>query len=219
MAMLTGVFEGFMMGIQVTRGASRELHVLEARGPTRHVWFMAFFAGHLDMQAGKRVTGFGVIELLRCFPIAGIVTARTVRAKLALVVVLVTANTLLRQPQVRLIQIFILDQTAFRRCDIVGSVAFPAFDLRVLAVQRVPGQLVIKLLDGSIPVYQGESESVVFQVTTDAVLARRILHLETCVIPVFLRKRLGNLFVTIEALEDGGFRSELMATRALGGSC
>ena len=92
----------------------------------------------------------------------------------------------------------------------------PAFDLSVLSVQGISGRLMIELLDGDVPVDEIEIGPVVFQVAAHAIFALWVLHLETCVIPVFFRERFSNFLVAIETFKCGSFSAKLMAARALG---
>jgi len=149
--MFAGFLELAAMWVRVTRRASRKFHVLESRRPAGHFRFVTFFASYLDMQSRERVARLGVIELFCRFPIAGVVAAHAVFAELPFVVVLMATDACLRQSHVCFRQILVLDQTAFRRRNILRRVALHAFHLNVLSVQYVSGQLVIELFDRNFP--------------------------------------------------------------------
>ncbi len=57
--------------------------------------------------------------------------------------------------------------------------------------------------------------SVVLEMTVHAVLALRILHLQSEVVAMFFRERFGDFFMAFEALEGGRFGSKFVTTRAL----
>jgi len=215
MAMLAGFLELPVMRIQVARRACPELHVFKPRWPARHIRLVAFFASHLDVESRQRISRLRVVKLLRCFPVARVVAARAILSKLPLVVILVAADAFLRQPQVTLVQVLVLNQASFRRRDVLRCVALLALNLCVLSIKRISAQLVIELLEGYVPVNQIEIGPIMLQVAAHAILAVGILHLQVRVVPVLLRKRLGDLLVAIQALKCRSLRPKLMAARAL----
>ena len=93
-AVFAPLFEAAAMRIDVAGRACRKLHVLEARWPAGNVWLVTFFASHLNVQARKRIASLRVIELLRCLPVAHVVTALAIFSELPFVVILVTAHTI-----------------------------------------------------------------------------------------------------------------------------
>ena len=215
-AMFTRFFELPAMDIRVARRATCKFHVFKARGSARRIRFVALLASHLEMQSGEREARVGMVKLACGFPVAGIVTARTIIAELTFVIVLVTAYAFSRQAQVGFIQILVLNQTAFRRQDLLRRMTLPAFDLSVLSLQWISGQLMIELLDGNVPVDETEIGPVVLEVAAYAIFALRVLYLQTCVIPVLFRERFSNFFVAIETLKCGSFCAKLVAACALG---
>jgi hypothetical protein len=217
-AMLTGFFELTVMRIEVTRIAGRKFHVFEARWPAWGIGLVAFFAGNGEVQTGERVTRLGVIELLGSFPIRGVMAARAILAQLPFVIVHMARHACLRQSQVGLAEIFILDQSTFSGCNVRRGVALLAVHAGVFAIQWIPGEFVVELFDRNIPVNQMKVNSVVLQMAVHAILALRILHLEAGVITMFFRKRPGDFLMAIEALESRGFASELVTGCALRGT-
>ena len=176
-AMLAGFFELPVMRIEMTRIAGRKFHVLEARRPAWGIRLVAFFAGDVGVQTCQRVTRLRMIELLGCLPIRGVMAAGAILAQLALVIVHVARHAFLRQPQVRLTEVFILNQSTFRGPNVRRGVALLAVHLRVFAIQRIPGQFVVKLFDWDFPVNQMKINSIVFEMAVHAIFALRILHL------------------------------------------
>jgi len=65
---------------------------------------------------------------------------------------------------------------------------------------------------------QVEALAIVLQVTSHAIFPIRILHLNPKVIAVLVREDFRNFFVALEALEDGGARTEEVTGIALGSS-
>ncbi len=107
-AVLARFLELTPMRIEMARGAGAKFHVLEARGAARCIGLVTFFAGDFDVHAGKRIAGFGVIEVFCCLPILGVMAGGAILAELTLVVVLVAGDAFLRQAHVGLRQIFTL---------------------------------------------------------------------------------------------------------------
>ena len=133
-AMLAGFFELPAMGIEMASGTSRKFHVLEAHRTAWGIWLVAFFAGNRDVQSGQRVTRLRVIEFLSRLPIGGVMATLAILAQLSFVVVHVARDAFLRQPQVGLAEIFILDQSTFRGRNVCRGVTFLAVHLGVLAI-------------------------------------------------------------------------------------
>ena len=84
------------MGIDVTGGAGVKFHVFVTRRAAGHVRLVAFFTGHLDMQAGQGIPRFRVIKLLGRFPVGEIMATLAFIAKLAFVRILVAGQAILR---------------------------------------------------------------------------------------------------------------------------
>jgi len=156
-----------------------------------------------------------VIELLGRFPIREIVTTLAVIPELAFVRVLVTSDAILRQAEKRLGQILHFDERALVRNHVRGHVTFLTGNAYVLPFQVVPGQPVIKLFLGWLPVNQRKLLAVVIEVAADAVLAIRIWHLQAGMITVIGGDALSDFLVAVEALEGRHAGAELMATGAL----
>lgn len=214
--MFARFFELSVMDIGVARRAACGFHIFEARGSALRIRFVALFASHLHMQSCEREARVGVVKFVCAFPVDGVMTIRTIFSELALVIVLVTTYAFSRQAQVGLIQILVLNQTALRGRNLPRRMTLPAFDLSVLSVQGISGQLMIELLDGNLPVDETEIGPVVLQVAAHAIFALRILHLETCVVAVFFGEGFSDFLMAIETLKRGSFRAKLMAGRALG---
>ena len=184
-AMLAGFFELTAMGIEMTRRTGRKFHVLEARRPAWGIGLVAFFTGDRDVQTGQRITRLRVIEFLSRLPIGGVMATLAILAQLSFVIVHVARNTFLRQPQVGLAEIFILNQSTFGRRDVCQGVTFLAIHLGVLAIERISSEFVVKLLDWNVPVNQVKINSIVFEMAVHAIFALRILHLQPSVITMF----------------------------------
>jgi hypothetical protein len=210
-AMLTGFLELTVMRIEVTRIAGSKFHVFEARWPAWGIGLVAFFACDGDVQTGERVTRLGVIELLGSFPISGVMAARAILAQLSLVIVHMARHACLRQSQVGLAEIFVLNQSTLGRCNVRWSVALLAVYLSVFAIQRIAGEFVVELFDRNIPMNQMKISSVVLEMAVHAVFALRILHLQSGMITMFFRKCPGDFLMAIQAFENRGFGSELVA--------
>jgi hypothetical protein len=105
-------------------------------------------------------------------------------------------------------RISIDDQSFERGKHIRRGVTMFARDRGVLALKRVPSQLVIELLFRRLPVNQIEVLAVMLQVATDAILAIWILHLQAEVIAVAVGKRFGDFLVAIETFESRSARPE-----------
>ena len=95
---------------------------------------------------------------------------------------------------------------------------FLASNARVLSLQLVARQPVIKLFLRSLPMDQVEVLAVVFQVATDAVFTIGIPHLKLGVIAVLCFQPFRYFFMAIQALESRRAGAELVAGYALGGS-
>ena len=63
--------------------------------------------------------------------------------------------------------------------------ALLAVHLGVFAIQRIPGEFVVKLFDRNFPVNQMKVSSVVLEMAVHAIFALRILHLQSGVITMF----------------------------------
>lgn len=216
--LFAALFERPLMGIDVAVDASLKLHVLVTRRPAGDVRLVAFLAGDLNVLAGQRVAGLGVIELLGRFPVREIMALQTVVSQLAFVHIFVARLAVLRQPEERLRKILHLDERAILAGHVSRGVTFFAGDPGVLAFQLVPRQTVVELLLGGLPVDQAELFAVMIQVATNTISPVGVGHLELEVITVLGRQSLGDFLVAIQALESGRAGPELVATRALRGA-
>lgn len=90
-----------MVRIDVTIRTTGKLHVLETSRPSGGIRLVAFFARHLNVQAGQRVSRLGVVELLRCLPVAYVVAVLALLSKLSLVVVLMACNAFGGRTEIR----------------------------------------------------------------------------------------------------------------------
>ena len=95
---------------------------------------------------------------------------------------------------------------------------FLASNARMLSLQLVARQPVIKLFLRRLPMDQVEVLTVVFKMATDAVFTIGIPHLKLGVIAVFCFQPFRYFFMAIQALESRRAGAELVAARALGGS-
>ena len=195
--------------------AGRELHVLVADRPARHIGLMTFLAGHFDVLTGQRITRLRVIELLGGFPIHEVVALQAVVAELAFVRILVTGDALLRKAEERLGGIRHLDERTFRAHHVHRRMTLLAGGVRVLPFEDIAGLLVVKLFLGRLPVNEMEVLAVVLQMAANAVLAVGILHSEPRVVAVLGVEPPGNFLVAVETLKGRRAGSELVATRAL----
>lgn len=214
-ALLATLFERTLMRIDVAVNAGTEFHVLVTRWPSGHIGLVAFLTSNLDVEAGQRIAGLRVIELLCGFPIREVVALQAVVAELAFVHIFVARYTILRQPEKGLRKIFHFDECALIRNHVGGHVTFLAGNTRMLCLQVVARQPVIKLFLRRLPVNQIEVLAVVFQVAADAVFAVGISHLKLRVIAVVRFQTSRYFFMAIQAFESRRVSAELMAARAL----
>ena len=89
------------MRIEMAIGTRAELHVFETRRPSRRIRLVAVFAFYLRVHTRQRIARFGMVELLRSFPISHVVATFAILAQLPLVIVLMTRCALRRKPQIR----------------------------------------------------------------------------------------------------------------------
>ena len=146
------LLERTFVGIDVAVGAGREFHVLVPRRPAGHIRLMTLLAGNLNMRAGQGIARFRVVELLGRLPIHEVVTALAVIAELSLMWILVTGYAFLRQAPKGLGEVLYLDQRAFVRNHVPRHVTLFTRNVRMLSLEVVAGQAVIKLFLRWFPV-------------------------------------------------------------------
>lgn len=215
MAIFALLLKRAVVRIGVARGARSEIHVLEASRTAGHIGFMTRLAFYLLVQTGKRISRLRVIELLGSLPIHNVMTALAILSELALVNVFVACRALLRETNIRLRQIFALQQRLELWSDVRGRMALLARDGGVLTLQRVTGQFVVEVLLRLFPMNQRKIGAVVFQMAAYTVSAVRILHAQLGVIPPILREKFGDFLVAVQAVKSRRFCSKLMAAGAL----
>ena len=133
-AMLAGFFELPAMGVEMTGSTGRKFHVLEAHRTAWGIRLVAFFAGDRYVQTGQWISRLRVIEFLSRLPIRRVMATLAILAQLSFVIVHVARDAFLRQPQVGLAEIFILDQSTFRGCNVCRGVTLLAIHLSVFAI-------------------------------------------------------------------------------------
>ncbi len=82
---------GFLMRIAVARHAAIEFQTNISRGAVRSRR-VAFLASDLEMRSRQRISRFRVIEFLRRFPVAGVVTLQAIGAEAPLMFILVAGH-------------------------------------------------------------------------------------------------------------------------------
>lgn len=144
---VAGFLEFTAVRIDVTIVAFAKLHVLVTDGPARGVSLMALVAGNLDVQAGQRIAGLGVVKFLaNHFPGFDGVALGAFVAELTLVGVLVAGRACGGLAEEGLRRILVLDQLPEVRKHVAGSVAFLACEIGMLAFELVACQAMIKFL-------------------------------------------------------------------------
>jgi hypothetical protein len=212
------LLEGAFVRIDMAVDAGLELHVFVAYRTAGHIWLVALFAGNLDVKAGQRIAGLGVIELIGRFPVREIMTLQAIVSELAFVHIFVARHAVLRQTEERLRKIFHFDERAILANHISRRVALFARDGRMLSLQLVAGQAMIKLFLRRLPVDQAKVFPVMFQMAANAILTIGVRHMKLIVIAVLGRKPFGDFFVALQAFEGGRAGAELVAGSALRGA-
>jgi hypothetical protein len=174
----------------------------------RSIRLMATLASDLTVQTSQRISRLRMIELLRTLPAFYVVALGAFVAELYFVRIGVARRAVRRLAKEGFRRIFIGDQSFEPGKHIRRRMTLFTWDRGVLALERVSGQPVIEALLRRLPVNQVEVLAVMLQVTTDAILAIWILHLQTEVIAVPVVERLGDFLVAIETFESRGARSE-----------
>ena len=106
---IAGFLEFPLVRVTMAGSAGVELHISIARRPARRIRLVTLFAGHFRMQAGKRVSSFGMVEIFGGLPVFYIVTLGAFVAELAFVRILVAGLANGREPKIRFGQVLVLD--------------------------------------------------------------------------------------------------------------
>lgn len=101
----------------------------------------------------------------------------------------------------RAVEVLDLDQGALAGGDVLGSVAFPAFEPGVLSVQQVAGLLMVEIL--RVPLDDGEIQAVVIGVALGAFLAGTGADAIRRMQAVVSRETRSNLGMAVETPEGG----------------
>jgi hypothetical protein len=212
---IAGFLELSLVRINVAGGAGIKIHVAITRGPSLRIRLVALFAGHSRMQAGERIPRFGMVEVFGCFPVLHVVALGALVAELAFVRIVVAGLAKGGKSEIGFGEIFILDERAVCGDHVGRRVALFARQRRVLPLQVVARQAMIEFFPRRLPMDKIVILPIVFQVTANAILPVRILHLQPRVISMVSRNRLRHFLVTIEALKGGSAGPERMAGCAL----
>lgn len=214
-AAFTRFLEFTLVGIDVTRGAGIELHVLIKNRAARRFRLVALLARNFDVQASEGITSLRVVKILSCFPTFHVVALSAFVAELPFVRIAVAGSATWRLPKKRFAEVLHLDEFAIGGKHVRGRVALFANQIGVFALQFVARELVIEFLQRRIPANQVEGFTVVFQVAAHAIFSIGIAHLHFKVIAVLGGKILGNFFVAINAFEGRRTGSKGVAGCAL----
>ena len=215
---VAGFLECTLVGIDVARGTSVELHVLITSRAAGGIGFVALFAGNLTMQAGQRISGFRVIEILGSLPAFDVVALGAFVSKLAFMRVRMARRASGGLAKEGLGEILHFDQFAVGGEHVRRGMALFTRQGSVLAFQFKASEFVIELLQTRLPANQLEGFAVVVEVATDAVFSIGIAHLHLEMVAVLRGKVLRDFLVAIEALKGGRAGAEDVAGIALAGS-
>ena len=147
-----------------------------AEGQAKVTWLVvgargvAFFAFDRRMLPGQRITGLRVIERPRnVLPVVEVVALRAIGAEPPGVRILVAGGAGFGNPEEGAVEVRDLEQGALAGGNVVGSVAFPAFEPGVFSLQEVARLLMVELL--RVPLDDGEIQAVMIGVALGAFLA------------------------------------------------
>ena len=155
------------VGVAIVTFAEGQANVTRLIVGARRV---ALFTFDRSMLPGQRVTGLRVIECPQnVFPVVEVVALGAIGAEPPGVRILVAGGTGIRNAKEGTVEVLDLDQDALAGGDVVGSVAFPAFEPGVLSFQQVARLLMVELL--RVPLDDGEIRAVVVGVALGAFLA------------------------------------------------
>ena len=197
--------------------ATRKRQAFEFRRRVRCPRYVTFRAGHVLMQSGQRKLGTAMVKTLRRFPGLLRMAARTVITQLRIVHIFMTGRALFAQSQKGVIQILYFD---FRACgggNFGGGVALLAIQLRMLSLQREPGQgAVIK----SLLIQAGDLKlpAIVFQMAAGAVGLRGRRTIGHRMIALLCGYPFSDFRVAIQAFQTALSQSEIVAGGARRGT-
>ena len=133
LAGLLGKAAFMRVGVAVVTFAEGQANVTGLVVRTRRV---ALFAFDRRVLPGQRITGLRVIERPQnTFPVVEVVALRTIGTEPPGVRILVAGGAGFGNPDEGAVEVLDLDQGALAGGDVVGSVAFPAFEPSVLSFQ------------------------------------------------------------------------------------
>ena len=127
-------------------------------------------------------------------------------------------HAIVREPEVRAVQIFDEDAGPRRGGNMRSIMAIAAPHARVFPGERETGLAVIDGLPNGLPMNQRKVLPVVFGMAADAILAVRIRREPVCVHSMTLRQAITNLDVTLQTFELGAAAAEFVAFRAAQGT-
>lgn len=192
--------EAAMMGIGVAIRALAERKTDKARLLVRSRR-MAFFAGHLGVQAGERIPGLGVVEgFSYTLPVAVVVALQAVLAQAAAVRVLVASDTGRQKPEVGAIQVFYLDERPLGCRNVFGTVTAVAAQPGMFAFERIASLFMVEGL--WIPLNEWEIPPVVFGMAAAALLAGTRGNAVGRMQSALGRQAIGDFGVAIEATKN-----------------
>ena len=87
-------FERALVGIDMTRRAGIELHVLVARWPARLVRLVTLFAGDFDVETRQRIARLRMVKLIRGLPICKVVALQAVVTELTFMHIFVARHAI-----------------------------------------------------------------------------------------------------------------------------
>ena len=162
--------EGSVVRILMAAGARLEIQsfVLDHLGVGLRR-LVTLGALHIRMLAGQREMGGRVVKLLDRLPGGEPVTGLAVGAQLAAVMIFVAREAGRMHPLEGLGQIVDHDGFAVSGGDVLGIMAVFAFQLRMLAEQRITSLLMIELLLGGIPLKDAEALAIMLGVAARAI--------------------------------------------------
>jgi hypothetical protein len=164
---------------------------------------------------GEREMGGGVIKFLNCFPVVGVVAVLALGAQLSGVVILMAGKTRGVEPFEGLRQVVHHDVLAIFRRNVFRAVALLAFQLCVLANQRVTGLLVVELFFRGLPLEDAKPFAIVLGVAAGAVGVAFGAVGDTPMHTLVVFHQLVDLAVTVQALEFRFSSTEAVAHGAL----
>lgn len=205
-----------MMRILVAAAARCKIDslVLDDLG-IRPLRLMALRALYVSVFPRQREVRRRMIEGLHRFPSIEIVARLAVVAELPGVMIFVARQTGRMQTLERMGKVLDHNDLPVRRRDVLGVVALLAFQLRMLAEQRVAGLLVVEFLLGGIPLEDAEILAIMLGVAAGAV-GVAFAPVDHAPVHAFMRShQLGDLAMTVETLQLGFAGSKTMTVCAL----